>query len=163
MQSTPLPGTELVRAAKYPFAESRFRSVLLRRALANLIDWTILTFALAVVGFVFVLTKIITFGLLSIPTAIIGLALPFVYFIGYIGGPSSATPGMKVMDIEVRDLSGLRPDLFQAGLRTFLYSASIVALTPLILLVVFFNRRRRALHDILSATIVVRRMEDDAL
>jgi uncharacterized RDD family membrane protein YckC len=66
------------------------------------------------------------------------------------------------MKVEVRDISGARPDLFQAGLRTFLYSATLVALTPFVLLVVLFNRRRRALHDILSANVVVRTAGDRA-
>lgn len=160
MPSAYPPAVEIIRPAKAVFDEVRFRGVLSRRILANLIDWGILMLAFVVVAVVFFLSKVVTFGLLSVPTALAGLALPFVYFIGYIGGPSSATPGMKVMDIDIRDISGARPDHLQAGLRTLLFSASIALLTPLVLLVVFFNRRRRALHDILSASIVVRRAAD---
>lgn len=157
-----LPAVEITRPAKFAFEEFRFRGVLSRRVIANLVDWAIVLVALGAVAFLLFLTHLVTFGLLSVPMALVGLVLPFVYFIGYVGGPSSATPGMKLMDVEVRDISGVRPDLLQAGLRMFLYSASLATLTPLVLLVVFFNRRSRALHDILSASVVVRRASEGA-
>lgn len=162
MPPAPLPSVDIVRPAKFVFDEWRFRGVLLRRVLASLFDWLVLAIALGIVAFVLLLTKVVTFGLLSAPTALVGLALPFAYFIGYTGGPSSATPGMKIMAIELRDISGARPDLFQAGLRTFLFSASLFAMTPFVLLVVLFNHRQRALHDILSASVVVRVAGADA-
>lgn len=139
------------------FGIERFEGVLSRRIIAHLVDWCLILLALVAIGVLLTFTNIITLGLLSVPTGLVALALPFLYFILYTGGPSSATPGMKLMGIELRDLLGGRPELLQAGIRSLIYSASISVFTPLILAVALFNPRQRAIHDMLTSTVVIRR------
>jgi uncharacterized RDD family membrane protein YckC len=63
---------------------------------------------------------------------------------------------MQLFDTEVRSWTGERPGYWQAFLMTVLFYVSIGITGLLILLVVFFNERRRTFHDLLSGTIVVR-------
>ena len=78
-----------------------------------------------------------------------------VYYGASIGGPHSATMGMRVMDLEVRTWYGA-PGYFVLGAcHAVLYWVSISFLTPLVLLVGLFNGRRRLLHDIILGTVVI--------
>ena len=54
------------------------------------------------------------------------------------------------------DMSGAKPDYIQATVLCLLFYLTLM-LTGLLLLFVFFNSQRRALHDWFSGTIVVRR------
>ena len=86
------------------------------------------------------------------PAAIIWAIL---YYGLTLGGPQSATIGMRMVDIEMRTWYGA-PSYFVLGaVHAILFWILISALTPLILLVCFFNHRRRLLHDILLGTIVI--------
>ena len=78
-----------------------------------------------------------------------------VYYGAPLGGPRSATVGMRVMDLEMRTWYGA-PGYFVLGARhAVLFWVSISFLTPLIVLVGLFNDRRRLLHDIVLGTVVI--------
>ena len=78
-----------------------------------------------------------------------------VYYGASIGGPHSATLGMRVMDLELRTWYGA-PGYFVLGaMHAVLFWVSISFLTPLVLLVGLFNGRRRLLHDIVLGTVVI--------
>ena len=78
-----------------------------------------------------------------------------IYYGASLGGPHSATMGMRVMDLELRTWYGA-PGYFVLGaMHAVLFWVSISFLTPLILLVGLFNGRRRLLHDILLGTVVI--------
>jgi uncharacterized RDD family membrane protein YckC len=78
-----------------------------------------------------------------------------VYFGVTLGGPRSATIGMRVMDLEMRTWYG-EPTYFVLGaMHAIGFWFTMTFFTPFILLVCFFNRRRRLLHDIVLGTIVV--------
>lgn len=77
-----------------------------------------------------------------------------------IGGPRSATFGQRLFGMEVRRLDGGRPSLLQAVVQTVIFYASVAILTPLVLIVPLFNRRRRTLHDFLAGTLTLRRGDD---
>ena len=70
---------------------------------------------------------------------------------------TSATPGMRLMGIELRDSRGGRPDLLQAAVRVVIFLASNAILPILICAIALFDLRRRTLHDMLTSTVVVRR------
>lgn len=127
-----------------------FDAVILRRSVGYIIDVFILG---GIAIFVWVLV-VLTFGLLGPVAAVLTPLLPIAYHTLLIGGPNSATIGMRMMGVEVRRLDGGRPDLVQALVQTLLFYATL-ALTGLLLLVAFFNDRRRCLHDWLSGTLVV--------
>ena len=127
-----------------------FDGVMFRRVIAYLIDVTILSGAVLFLWFLVV----VTLGLLVPVAALVTPAIPIAYHSLLIGGPNSATIGMRMMGIEVRRLDGGRPDLGLALIQTLLFYATL-ALTGLLLIVALFNDRRRCLHDWLSGTLTV--------
>ncbi len=148
------------RGSDRPATDETFSGVLVRRIVAHVIDNLIVAAIMAVLALALALMSVITLGLMTGPVIGLGAIVPIVYFAAYTGGRQSATPGMRLMAIELRTLAGGRPDHVVAALRTLLYFATIVLLTPLVLVVVLFSDRRRALHDILSGTVVVRKTAD---
>ena len=83
--------------------------------------------------------------------------MPIAYSTLLIGGPDSATWGMRMMDVQVRSWSGERPNMVQALVMTLLFYGTLVITWFFGLLVVFFNARRRTIHDFLAGVVVVRR------
>ena len=135
-----------------------FRGVLTRRVFAFLIDLVVLSVPV-IVGYLFIAVfGLITLGLgwalfwLAWPASIIWAIL---YYGASIGGPYSATLGMRVMDLELRTWYGA-PGYFVLGaMHAVLFWISISFLSPLVLLVGLFNARRRLLHDIVLGTVVI--------
>jgi uncharacterized RDD family membrane protein YckC len=142
-----------------PLSQSElFRGVLTRRVFAFLIDLVVLSVPV-IVGYLFIAVfGLITLGLgwalfwLAWPASIIWAIL---YYGASIGGPYSATLGMRVMDLELRTWYGA-PGYFVLGaMHAVLFWISISFLSPLVLLVGLFNGRRRLLHDIVLGTVVI--------
>jgi len=135
-----------------------FRSVLTRRVFAFLIDLVVLSVPV-ILGYIFIFVfGIVTLGLgwmlfwLAWPATIVWA---IVYYGASIGGPHSATMGMRAMDLEVRTWYGA-PGYFVLGAcHAVLYWVSISFLTPLVLLAGLLNSRRRLLHDIILGTVVI--------
>src|SRR3954451_10174841 len=135
-----------------------FRGVLTRRGFAFLIDLVVLSIPV-ILGYLF----IAVFGLttLGLGWALFWLAWPativwvIVYYGATLGGPHSATLGMRVMDLELRTWYGA-PGYFVLGaMHAVLFWISVSMLTPLVLLIGLFNSRRRLLHDIILGTVVI--------
>ena len=132
--------------------------MLTRRVFAFLIDLVVLTVPV-VLGYLFIAVfGIITLGLgwmlfwLAWPATVVWA---MVYYGASLGGPHSATLGMRVMDLELRTWYGA-PGYFVLGaMHAVLFWVSISFLTPLVLLVGLFNGRRRLLHDIVLGTVVI--------
>jgi uncharacterized RDD family membrane protein YckC len=135
-----------------------FRGVLTRRVFAFLIDVVVLSVPI-ILGYVFIaLFGLITLGLgwvlfwLAWPASVIWAV---VYYGASLGGPHSATLGMRVMDLELRTWYGA-PGYFVLGaMHGVLFWISISFLSPLVLLVGLFNSRRRLLHDFVLGTVIV--------
>ena len=135
-----------------------FRGVLTRRVFAFLIDLVVLSVPV-ILGYIFIAVfGVITLGLgwmlfwLAWPATIVWA---IVYYGTSIGGPHSATMGMRAMDLEVRTWYGA-PGYFVLGAcHAVLFWVSISFLTPLVLLVGLLNGRRRLLHDIILGTVVI--------
>ena len=135
-----------------------FRGVATRRAFAFLIDMVVISVPV-ILGYIFIaLFGIVTLG---IGWALFWLAWPasvvwaIVYYGACIGGPSSATIGMRLMDLELRTWYGA-PGYFVLGaMHAVLFWVSISFLTPLVVLVGLFNGRRRLLHDIVLGTVMI--------
>jgi uncharacterized RDD family membrane protein YckC len=62
---------------------------------------------------------------------------------------------MRALDIEMRTWYGAPSYFVLAVVHAGLFWVSTSLLTPLILLVCFFNRRGRLLHDFLVGTVVI--------
>ena len=71
------------------------------------------------------------------------------------GGAASATLGMRAMDLEMRTWYGAPAYSVLGAVHAIVYWLTVSFLTPLILLVGFFNERRRLLHDMLVGTVVI--------
>jgi uncharacterized RDD family membrane protein YckC len=135
-----------------------FRGVAIRRVFAFLIDLVVISIPV-ILGYLF----IAVFGLITLGLgwALFWLAWPasvvwaIVYYGASIGGPHSATIGMRLMDLELRTWYGT-PGYFVLGaMHAVLFWVSISFLTPFVVLVGLFNGRRRLLHDIVLGTVVI--------
>jgi uncharacterized RDD family membrane protein YckC len=135
-----------------------FEGVLTRRVLAFVIDVLIISIPIILVSIFIFLFGIFTFGLgwllfwLVSPASAIWA---IVYYGTTMGSPASATYGMRAFDLEIRTWYG-GPCYFLLGaVHAILFWVSISALTPFVVIVGFFNERRRLLHDFLLGTVVV--------
>jgi uncharacterized RDD family membrane protein YckC len=134
-----------------------FEGVVLRRSFAYLLDLLFLALIIFLFKIALVFLTIISFGLLTPVLILFGMVIPVAYHTLSIGGPASATPGMRLMGVEVRVWNGGKPGYLQALLQTVVFYVTASMTAGLILLWALFNNRRRCLHDILCGTVVVRR------
>jgi len=143
-----------------------FEGVLARRIVAFMIDFLAIA-APIVVGAMFIFAfGIVTLGLgwalyWLLPPASVLWAI--AYFGLTLGGPRSATVGMQVMDLEMRTWYGTPAYFVLGAVHAIAFWFSITAFTPLILLVAFFNERRRLLHDIVLGTVVINNAQRSAM
>lgn len=135
-----------------------FDGVLPRRVIAFLIDVSILALPAIFLAIFIFLFGVITFGLgwalfwLMPPATVLWAIL---YYGFTLGGPASATLGMRTMDIEMRTWYGAPCYFVLGAVHAIVFWVSMSALTPLVLLVALFNARGRLLHDILLGTVVI--------
>ncbi len=135
-----------------------FEDVLARRLVAFVIDLVILAIPVALAAMFIFAAGIITLGLgfflyALLPPAIIFWAL--AYYGVTLGSPRSATIGMRLMDLEMRTWYGAPAYFVLGAVHAIVFWISVSALSPLVLLVCFFNQRRRALHDILLGAVII--------
>ncbi|MFL6799037.1 MAG: RDD family protein [Xanthobacteraceae bacterium] len=139
-----------------------FAGVLARRCLAFLIDLAIIAVPIVLAGVFMLLTTIATLGLAGLLYAFLSpLFWPLIviwaicYYGFSFGSPASATIGMRVMDLEMRTWYGAPAYFLLGAVHAVAFWLTISYLTPLILLVPFFNHRRRLLNDVLVGSIVI--------
>jgi len=135
-----------------------FEGVLARRVVAFIIDLIIIAIPLVAASMFIFVFGIVTFGLgwalfwLLSPASVVWA---LVYYGITLGSPASATIGMRAMEIEMRTWYGAPAYFVLGAVNAVVYWISVSVLTPFILLVGFFNARRRLLHDMLIGTIVI--------
>jgi len=132
-----------------------FDGVIWARSLAFLADLTVIVIAALAATIIFGILGALTFGLLW-PGISLTPLIALAYFTFTLGGPRSATPGMRWQGVELRTWDGQRPGYLQAALQTILFYVTIPFGTVLLLIVPFLNYRRRCLHDYLCGTVFVR-------
>jgi uncharacterized RDD family membrane protein YckC len=135
-----------------------FEGVLARRVVAFVLDFLIIAGPVVLAAMLIFVFGLVTLGLgwalyWFLPPSTVVWAL--AYFGVTLGGERSATIGMRVMDLEMRTWYGAPAYFVLGAVHAIVFWLSISALTPLILLVAFFNERRRLLHDILLGTVVI--------
>lgn len=142
-----------------PISEPQYYDGLLsRRVVAYFLDLLfigLLWMAAVVAG---TIVKVISFGLLTPLVLLVLAVLAPAYHVLTVAGPGRATPGMRLMGLEVRTFDGDRPTWLHALVQIVLFYATISVTGGLVLLVVLFNRHRRTLHDIFSHLLVLRRL-----
>lgn len=135
-----------------------FDGVLSRRVVAFLIDFLVIAIPVVLAAMFIFAFGVVTLGLgfmlywLLSPASVIWA---LIYFGVTLGGPSSATIGMRVMDLEMRTWYGAQAYFVLGAVHAIAFWFSVSFFTPFILLVPFFNRRRRLLHDIVLGTVVI--------
>jgi uncharacterized RDD family membrane protein YckC len=139
-----------------------FEGVLARRLIAFVVDLVILAIPIVLGAMFIVASTIATLGIAGILFALLSpLYWPLIviwaicYYGFTLGSAASATVGMRAMDLEMRTWYG-SPCYFVLGaVHAIVFWITISFLTPLVLLVGFFNARKRLLHDMLVGTIVI--------
>jgi uncharacterized RDD family membrane protein YckC len=140
-----------------------FDGVLARRLVAFVIDVVIISIPMMFAALFILLFGLITLGLgwmlfwLWSPAAVIWA---LVYYGMTLGGPHSATVGMRMMNIQMRTWYGAPSYFLLGAAHAVLFWLTVSLLTPFILLVGFFNERRRLLHDMLIGTVVINQPSD---
>jgi uncharacterized RDD family membrane protein YckC len=135
-----------------------FEGVLARRCIAFVIDVIIIAIPVLLAALFIVIFGVVTLGLgwllfwLFWPATVIWA---IVYYGLTFGSTASATIGMRVMELEMRTWYGAPAYFVLGAVHAIVFWLTVSYLTPLILLVAFFNERRRCLHDMLVGTIVI--------
>jgi uncharacterized RDD family membrane protein YckC len=135
-----------------------FEGVLARRVVAFLIDFLVIAIPVALAAMFIFAFGIVTLGFgwalyWLLPPASVIWAI--AYFGASLGGPRSATIGMRVMELEMRTWYGAPAYFVLGAVHAVAFWFSVSAFTPFVLLVAFFNQRKRLLHDIVLGTVII--------
>ena len=135
-----------------------FEGVLARRVIAFIVDCFIIGVPVVLAAIFIFAFGVVTLGLgwqlyLLLPPATVIWAL--VYFGLTLGSDASATIGMRVVDIQMRTWYGAPAYFVLGAVHAIVFWVTLSVLTPFVLLVAFFNERRRLLHDILLGTVII--------
>jgi uncharacterized RDD family membrane protein YckC len=137
-----------------------FDGVIRKRLLAFIVDAAIIL-VLTVIAYVLVaVLGLFTLGLLWF---LFGVTFPAVG-LGYnavtVGGPNSATVGMRSMGLVMRTWYGGKVTPLVAAFHALLFWFSLIVSCP-VLLWPLFDARKRCLHDILAGVMVINRVGRD--
>jgi uncharacterized RDD family membrane protein YckC len=135
-----------------------FEGVLPRRVVAFVIDVIIIAVPLVIAWICIFIFGLITLGLgwalfwMFSPASIIWALF---YYGLTLGGPASATIGMRAMELEMRTWYGAPAYFVLGAVHAIVFWVTVSVLTPLILLVALFNVRHRTLHDMLLGVVLI--------
>ncbi len=134
----------------------RYEGVRSRRSFAFLIDAAMILVLMAVASIIIAVLGIFTLGLGWLLFPAVWPLVAILYTMLTLGGPHSATPGMRFTGIEVRTLGGERMNYLLALAHSVLFWLSVSILTPLILVVALFTPRKQLLHDLAIGVAAIR-------
>ena len=139
-----------------PYAQPEvFADVRRRRMFGFLLDVAAIAILTLAVGVVVFFLGVFTFGIGWLIYAFLWQAVALTYTALTLGGPYSATPGMRAMGLEMRLWHGEPIYPLLAAVHAAAYWFSVAFLTPLVLAISLFNDRKRCLHDIVLGTVVI--------
>jgi len=135
-----------------------FDGVLARRVVAFIIDFIVISIPVVLTAMFIFAFGSVTLGLgfalyWLLPSATVVWAI--VYFGVTLGGPTSATIGMRVMDLEMRTWYGAPAYFVLGAVHAIAFWFTVSFFTPFVVLVAFFNERRRLLHHIMLGTVII--------
>ncbi len=133
-----------------------YEGVRTRRIFAFLIDVSIIMFLMLVAALVIAVLGVFTLGLGWFLLPLVWPVVAILYEVLTKGGPASATPGMRMVGIELRTLAGERLNYPLALLHSLGFWFSVTLLTPAVLLVSLFSSRKQLVHDLALSTAAVR-------
>ncbi|MEI2387702.1 RDD family protein [Breoghania sp. JC706] len=132
-----------------------FEGVRTKRIFAFLIDVVAIAILTFLAGIAVFFLGIFTLGLGWLAYAFLWQGVAILYSAFTLGGPYSATPGMRAFGVELRLFDGSRPTPLIAIAHVVVFWVSVTMVTPLILLVSLFSDKKRLLHDIIVGGVVV--------
>lgn len=133
-----------------------YAGVRTRRIFAVAIDLVLITAIFCVLALALLVLGLPTLGLTWLLIPPLYPAVAFFYNGLTVSGWRMATPGMQMMDLEVRLTDGSPTPFINAAAHAVLFYLSWV-FTPLILAVSLFAPGKRCLHDMLAGVVVTRR------
>lgn len=142
-----------------------FEGVLLRRLAAFVVDFVLIFAPIVLAAMAFAVIGVLTLGLGFMLFWLLGPATviwALVYAAMTLGGPQSATVGMRMCGLEMRTWYGAPIYGLLACVHMVLFYVSVSAVSPLILLLGLVNSRRRLAHDFLAGTVVINNAERSA-
>lgn len=132
-----------------------FEGVLSKRIVAFVVDAVLIVVLMIPAALVVFVLGVFTLGIGFLLYPILFLLVALGYVGLTLGGPNSATVGMRMAGLEMRTWNGAPMFAALAIIHALLFWFSISILTPFILLVGLFTRRRQLLHDLLLGTVVL--------
>jgi uncharacterized RDD family membrane protein YckC len=164
MSTTPLyPTATPAREPFDPLVEPRLYSgVLSRRVLAFCVDFCVVLSLTLVASVVIFFLGIVTLGLAWLLYGAVFPAVAILYSGATLGGDRAATWGMRMTGLTARLWHGAKPGFAIAAAHVIFLYVSITILTPFVLLVGLFTRRKQLLHDLVLGTLFVDRGLYDA-
>jgi uncharacterized RDD family membrane protein YckC len=132
-----------------------FDGVLSKRIVAFIVDAILIVLLMIPAALMILILGLITLGIawLLFPALFAIVALGYVALT--LGGRASATPGMRLVGVEMRTWNGQRMFPLLAMMHALIFWFSCGILTPLILLVGLFTARRQMLHDLLLGVVAL--------
>ena len=132
-----------------------YDGILAKRVVAFVIDAVLIVALMIPAALIVFVLGFITLGLawLLYPALFAVVAISYVGLT--LGGPASATPGMRIAGVEMRTWSGQRMFPLLAVMHALIFWFSIGLLKPLVLLVGLLTYRRQLLHDLLLGVVAL--------
>ena len=151
------PETEILWPTRLPYVA--LAGVRSRRTIALLFDLLLISMIFWGLFVVFVVLGMVTFGLSWFLIPALYPAIAIIYNGVSISGPRMATPGMGLMDLEMRSQDGRPATFMQAAghVILFYFSWGVTFLAPINLFTSLLNNDKRCLHDIVAGVVVTRR------
>jgi len=144
----------LAATPSQPMRADALAGVRTRRVLAVCFDFVIVSVIVALLWFALL---ILTLGLALFFLPPLWPIVAFFYNGLTVSGANMATPGMRLMDLEMRmHDTGARVPFVNAAVQAVLFYVSWCF--PPILLVSLVDPEKRCLHDIISDVVIVRRL-----
>ncbi|HEY0291175.1 MAG TPA: RDD family protein [Hansschlegelia sp.] len=146
------------RDAFDPLVEPRlYDGVLSRRVLAFCVDFFVVLTLTAIASVVIGVLGVFTLGLAWLLYGMVFPAAAILYSGATLGSDRAATWGMRLTGLTARLWHGGKPGFVIAAAHVVFLYLSISLLTPFILLVGLFTRRKQLLHDLVLGTLFVDR------
>jgi uncharacterized RDD family membrane protein YckC len=132
-----------------------FEDILSKRIIAFVFDAILIVLLMVPAALLVLVLGVVTLGIgwLLFPPLFALVALGYVALT--LGGPASATLGMRLAGVEMRTWSGQKMFPLLAIMHALIFWFSVGILTPLILLVGLFTERRQLLHDLILGVVAL--------
>lgn len=132
-----------------------FDGILSKRIIAFIIDAILIVALMIPAALIILILGVVTLGLAWFLFPALFAIVALGYLALTLGGPASATIGMRATGVEMRAWNGRKMFPLLAVMHGLIFWFSVGLLTPLILLVGLFTERKQLLHDLLVGVVAL--------